>query len=232
MHVCSTKIWNSINYHIWFVVFVLLVLLLANNQGGQIAQWAKILKKVHFGRTMVALLYFRFLDLVFLRGTGCPGALDPHSRDSLGNQHHAEKLSPKIVLHLKCSAKVKQRYQCTVKPQRLKSKIPVEGSLREPGVNEKIQKTLILVFEVIVQPSKHTLGYCTITWKTIINVFFLIFLFTPGAFREPSTWNFFKKTLIFAFVQTVHCVLPKWTFFCVLGHCGFPAVFLNDYVIT
>ena len=36
----------------------------------------------------------RFLDLVFLCGAGCPSALDPRSRDSLGNQQHAEKLSP------------------------------------------------------------------------------------------------------------------------------------------
>ena len=43
----------------------------------------------------------RFLNLVFLHGDGCPGALDPRGRDSLGNQHHAEKLSPKIALHLK-----------------------------------------------------------------------------------------------------------------------------------
>ena len=41
----------------------------------------------------------QFLNLVFLRGAGCPGALDPHSSDSLGNQHHAEKLSPRIALH-------------------------------------------------------------------------------------------------------------------------------------
>ena len=38
------------------------------------------------------------------------GALEPHSTDSLGHQHRAEKLSPKITLHLKCSVKVKQRY--------------------------------------------------------------------------------------------------------------------------
>ena len=41
----------------------------------------------------------QFLDLVFLHGAGCPGALDPHSRDSLGNQHHTEKLSQRIALH-------------------------------------------------------------------------------------------------------------------------------------
>ena len=34
--------------------------------------------------------------------------LDPHSRDSLGNQHHSEKLSPKIAM---CKSKVKQCYQ-------------------------------------------------------------------------------------------------------------------------
>ena len=34
----------------------------------------------------------------------------PCSRDSFGHQHHTEKLSPKITLHLKCSVKVKQRY--------------------------------------------------------------------------------------------------------------------------
>ena len=32
----------------------------------------------------------------------------------------------------------------------------LEGSRRRPGVNKKFQKTLILVFEVIVQPPKHT----------------------------------------------------------------------------
>ena len=32
----------------------------------------------------------------------------------------------------------------------------VEGSQRRPGVKKKFQKTLILVFEVIVQPPKHT----------------------------------------------------------------------------
>ena len=43
----------------------------------------------------------RILDLVFLHGAGCPGALDPHSRDSLGNQHCSEKLSPRIALHFR-----------------------------------------------------------------------------------------------------------------------------------
>ena len=45
-------------------------------------------------------------------------------------------------------------------PQRLKSTFlktfRVEGPQREPGVKKKFQNTLILVFEVIVQPRKHT----------------------------------------------------------------------------
>ena len=34
-------------------------------------------------------------------------ALEPHSMDSLGHQHHANKLSPKIALHFKvlCESK-------------------------------------------------------------------------------------------------------------------------------
>ena len=52
----------------------------------------------------------RFLDLVFLRGAGCPGNPRYGGQARLGNRHHAEKLSPKIALHLKWSAKVKQRY--------------------------------------------------------------------------------------------------------------------------
>ena len=53
----------------------------------------------------------RFLDLVFLHGTGCPGALDPHSRDSLGSQHHAEKLSQRIALHFR---KVQKKINATI----------------------------------------------------------------------------------------------------------------------
>ena len=37
--------------------------------------------------------------------------LNPIARtDYLGHQHHANKLSPEIVLHLKWNVKVKQRY--------------------------------------------------------------------------------------------------------------------------
>ena len=42
----------------------------------------------------------RIFDLVFMRGAGYPGnpCYGGHAR--LGNQQHAEKLSPRIVLHL------------------------------------------------------------------------------------------------------------------------------------
>ena len=53
----------------------------------------------------------RFLDLIFLHGAGCLGTLDPHSRDSLGNQHHAEKLSPRIALHF---SKVRKLINATI----------------------------------------------------------------------------------------------------------------------
>ena len=43
----------------------------------------------------------RFFDLVFLHGASCQGALDPRSKDFLGNQHHAEKLSQRIALHFR-----------------------------------------------------------------------------------------------------------------------------------
>ena len=43
----------------------------------------------------------RFLDLVFLRGAGCPGNPCYWGQACQGNQHHSEKLSPKIALHLK-----------------------------------------------------------------------------------------------------------------------------------
>ena len=35
---------------------------------------------------------------------------------------------------------------------------------RKAGVKKKIQKTLILVLEVIVQPPKHALGSCIINY--------------------------------------------------------------------
>ena len=45
-------------------------------------------------------------------------------------------------------------------PQRLTStfleKVRVEGYRRGPGVKKKFQKMLILVFDLIVQPPKHT----------------------------------------------------------------------------
>ena len=52
----------------------------------------------HIGlKNKVALIYFyesgvQFLDLVFLRGAG-------YGQAHLGNQHHAEILSPRIALH-------------------------------------------------------------------------------------------------------------------------------------
>ena len=42
-----------------------------------------------------------------LRKQSTPSALEPLSRDSLGHQHKAEKLSPNTALHLNCSVKVK-----------------------------------------------------------------------------------------------------------------------------
>ena len=46
-------------------------------------------------------------------------ALDPVAGIPLGNQRHAEKLSPKIALHLKCSAKVKQHYPYQISIKRV-----------------------------------------------------------------------------------------------------------------
>ena len=64
---------------------------------------------------MVVLLYFDTTLSNFalhFKVQNVLGMLEPHSRDFLGHQHHTEKLSLEIVLHLKCSVKVKQRYLC------------------------------------------------------------------------------------------------------------------------
>ena len=73
-------------------------------------------------------------------------------------------------------------------------KISSGGSLkgwRVPRVKKKFQQTLILVFEVIVQPHKHTIGCCTITSKAKINVFWKIF-FTPNPLHRLSTRKNYK----------------------------------------
>ena len=43
----------------------------------------------------------RFFDLVFLHGAGYPGNPCYGGQARLGNQHHAEKLSPRIALHFR-----------------------------------------------------------------------------------------------------------------------------------
>ena len=70
---------------------------------------------------------------------------------------------------------------------------------------------MILVLGVNVQPSKHTLGCCTIMSKTKINVFWNY----TGAPLENS--KIFQKTLPLRQTQTVHCPAKKWTFFGVLA---------------
>ena len=62
---------------------------------------------------MVALLYFDTMPHIFESEVqNSLSALEPHSMDSLGHQHHAKKLSPKIVLHFKvlCESKAMLPY--------------------------------------------------------------------------------------------------------------------------
>ena len=53
---------------------------------------------------MVALLYFDTMQSVSTFESEVQNSLsmlEPHSMDSLGHQHHAKKLRPKIALHFK-----------------------------------------------------------------------------------------------------------------------------------
>ena len=72
----------------------------------EVEAWLVKFRMIVYNGSVALLSHFtssevRFLDLVFLRGAGCPGTLDPRSRDSLGNHHHAEKLSQRIALHFR-----------------------------------------------------------------------------------------------------------------------------------
>ena len=70
------------------------------------------------------------------------------------------------------------------------------------------KKTLVLVFELIVQPPKHTFDCCRITSKNKINVFWNFYSHRVPFWYPPLKY-FFKKR---RFLPLICIVLPKWTF--------------------
>ena len=93
----------------------------------------------------------------------------------------------------------------------------------------RIDKSL---YEVIVQQPKECLGWCTITSKTKINIFFNFF-FTLSFLREPSSLNFFQKTLILAFeAKSAYCPYQNWLFFSILAHCVWCNVLFRFKIIS
>ena len=92
----------------------------------------------------------------------------------------------------------------------------MEGLRRGPGVRKKFQKTLIfLVFEVIVQPPKHTfeigiffhvLADCTFIWKD--NSYYKIF----SSSLLSGLWG---SLLVRTDSWTRPLRWPEWIFFCI-----------------
>ena len=62
-----------------------------------------------FGENMVALIYFETFKVQNLQSP-----LEHCSTDFQGHQNFAEKLNPKIALHLKCSIIVNHHYQVPI----------------------------------------------------------------------------------------------------------------------
>ena len=104
-------------------------------------------------------------------------------------------------------------------------KIRLEGLPK--GILSEIffQKMFILVFEVIVQPPKHTLGFARLPQRLKL-MFFKKNFFTPGplwvedsqSFGNPPL-EFFSKNVDFSLWGKQCIVLTKWTFFYICAHC-------------
>ena len=74
----------------------------------------------------------------------------------------------------------------------------LERPWRRPGVKKKFKETLILVFEVIVQPPKYTLGCCIILPQRFNQCFMKLFLYSRSPL-EPLHSKKSQKTVILAF---------------------------------